>query len=262
MDDPSFTILIFLFGAALLAGFIDAIAGGGGLINLPALLIAGAPPISAVATNKLAGIFGVATATLTFARKGQINLKDQWLMALLSAIGAFIGAICATLLPQQLFELILPFILVAIAVYFASKRNLDDTDKMRRLSPILFAIMVVPMIGFYDGIFGPGTGSFFMLAFVSLSGFGLLKATAHTKLLNFASNLGAFVFFAFSGSIIWKMGLIMAAGQIIGAGLGARFAIRKGARLIKPLLIIVCVALALKLLAETDHPIWPFMARL
>lgn len=262
MDDISHFLLLFLFGAAILAGFVDAIAGGGGLINLPALLIAGAPPISALATNKLAGIFGVATAVLTYARKGQVNLKKQWPMAVLSALGAFIGAMCATLLPEQIFQIILPFILVAIAIYFAMKPNLNDKDQTQRITPLIFAISAVPLIGFYDGIFGPGTGSFFMLAFVSLAGFGLLKATAHTKLLNFASNVGAFVFFAFSGGVLWKIGLLMALGQMIGAELGARFAIRKGAKLIKPLLIIVCVALAFKLVADREHPIWQFMARL
>jgi uncharacterized membrane protein YfcA len=116
-------------------------------------------------------------------------------------------------------------------------------------------LIVVPLIGFYDGIFGPGTGSFFMLAFVALAGYGLLKATAHTKLLNFASNLGAFAVFAFVGAISWKIGLMMGAAQFAGAQVGSRLAMKNGARIIKPLLVITCVALAAKLISDPVNPV-------
>jgi hypothetical protein len=127
---------------------------------------------------------------------------------------------------------------------------MDDIDRARSLSAFLFGLIVVPLIGFYDGIFGPGTGSFFMLAFVTLAGYGLLKATAHTKLLNFASNLGAFAVFAFVGAISWKIGLMMGAAQFAGAHTGSRLAMKNGARIIKPLLVITCVALAVKLISD------------
>ena len=113
----------------------------------------------------------------------------------------------------------------------------------------------MPLIGLYDGVFGPGTGSFFMLAFVSLAGFGMLKATAHTKLLNLGSNLGAFLVFVASGVVLWKVGLLMGVGQFLGAQTGSRFAMRQGARIIKPLLVVTCVALAIKLLADPTNPI-------
>ena len=131
----------------------------------------------------------------------------------------------------------------------------QDQDRAERLPPFLFGLTVVPLIGFYDGVLGPGTGSFFMLAFVSLAGYGLLKATAHTKLLNFASNLGGFVLFAFVGAIYWKIGLFMGVAQFLGARLGAALAIAKGARLIKPLLVVACVALAARLLMDPIHPL-------
>jgi uncharacterized membrane protein YfcA len=153
------------------------------------------------------------------------------------------------------FRAFLPFLLVAIALYFALKPNMDDIDRARRLSAFLFGLIVVPLIGFYDGVFGPGTGSFFMLAFVALAGYGLLKATAHTKLLNFASNLGAFAVFAFVGVISWKIGLMMGAAQFAGAQAGSRLAMKNGARIIKPLLVITCVALAVKLISDPANPV-------
>jgi uncharacterized protein len=119
----------------------------------------------------------------------------------------------------------------------------------------MFGVTIVPAIGFYDGLFGPGTGSFFMLAFVSLAGFGMLKATAHTKLLNFASNLGGFATFALVGAVAWKIGVLMGIAQFIGARIGASLAMRIGSRLIKPLLVITCIALAVKLLADPSHPL-------
>src|SRR5690606_33613899 len=122
-------------------------------------------------------------------------------------------------------------------------------------SPFLFGALVVPLIGLYDGIFGPGAGSFYMLAFVSLAGFGVLKATAHTKLLNFSSNVGGFIVFASVGVIAWKVGLMMGVAQFLGARVGAHLAIRNGARLIKPLLVVVCVGLAKKLLADPANPL-------
>ena len=146
-------------------------------------------------------------------------------------------------------------LLVAVALYFGLKPNIGDVDKHRRMSTFLFTVTVVPLIGLYDGVFGPGTGSFFMLAFVTLAGFGILKATAHTKFLNFGSNIGAFVIFVFYGVILWKVGLAMGAGQFLGAQAGSRVAMKSGARLIKPLLVITSIALAIRLMADPSHPI-------
>ena len=120
---------------------------------------------------------------------------------------------------------------------------------------ICFALTFVPTIGFYDGVFGPGTGSFLMLGFVARAGFGILKATAHTKFLNFGSNVGAFAVFLVHGAVLWKVGLLMGAGQFLGAQLGSRFAMKQGARIIKPLLVTVSIALAIRLLADPQHPV-------
>ncbi len=241
-------IALWLLLAAFLAGFVDAIAGGGGLISVPALLLAGATPIEALATNKLQGTFGAGTAMITYARAGQVRLQDQLSMAAISAVAGAAGALTAHLMPVAVLRLIMPAILVAVALFFAFKPGLTDDARVARMTPPMFSFTAVPLIAAYDGFFGPGTGSFFMLGFVMLAGYGVLQATAHTKLLNFASNLGSLVVFAASGSMWWGMGFGMAMAQIAGAALGARLALRVGSRLIKPLLVITSTAMALRLI--------------
>lgn len=255
MFEFSSDILLLLVFAAFLAGFVDSIAGGGGLITIPALLLAGAPPVHALGTNKLQGMFGAASATWTYARHGHVKLGAQMLPALLAFAGSIAGALTATVLPGRIFGAVLPVLLVAIAFYFLLKPGLDDIDRAERMRPALFGVTVPPLIGFYDGLFGPGTGSFYMLAFVALAGFGVLRATAHTKLLNFASNVGGLVLFAFAGAVFWKTGLAMGAAQFAGAQVGAHVAMKGGARVIKPVLVIVCLALAVKLVSDPAHPL-------
>ena len=248
-------IVALLVLAAFLAGFVDSIAGGGGLITIPALLLAGAPPVYALGTNKLQGMFGAASATWSYQRHGHVSLRPQILPALLAFAGSVLGALTATVMPGDIFGAVLPILLVAIAVYFLLRPGLDDIDRAQRINPFLFGVTIPPLIGFYDGLFGPGTGSFFMLAFVGLAGFGVLKATAHTKLLNLASNVGGLVLFAFAGAVLWKVGLVMGAAQIAGAQVGSRLAMKGGARVIKPLLVFVCLALAIKLVSDPAHPL-------
>lgn len=241
-------LALLLILAAFIAGFVDSIAGGGGLIAMPMLLIAGATPLEALATNKLQGAFGAGTATLAYARAGHVRLRDQAVMAMISAVAAAVGAMVAKAVPADVLRLIMPVVLVGVAVFFALKPGLSDDARVARMGPGLFALTAVPLIAAYDGFFGPGTGSFFMLAFVMLAGFGLLRATAHTKLLNFASNIGSLCIFIPSGATWWAVGLGMAAAQVAGAALGARLAMRVGARLIKPLIVGVSLVLASRLL--------------
>lgn len=255
VHDIAVTLLMLLFAAAFIAGFVDSIAGGGGLITIPVMLLAGILPLEAIATNKLQGQFGVASATIAYARRGHVDLKEQMPMALMATLGGVLGAFLASVVPATMLAAAIPVLLIGIALFFALKPNLSDLDSHRRVTALVFGLTVVPLVGLYDGVFGPGAGSFYMLAFVLLGGFGLLKATAHTKLLNLGSNFGSFLVFALTGSILWKLGLIMGAGQVLGAQVGSRVAMRGGAKIIKPLLVISCLALALKLIADPSHPI-------
>lgn len=244
--------LILIF-AAFLAGFVDSIAGGGGLISVPALLLCGASPIQALSTNKLQGTFGAGTAMVNYARAGHVRLADQWLMVLVSASAGAGGALVAHLMPAAVLRLVMPVILVAVALFFALKRGLSDDDRVERLRPAAFTATVVPLIAAYDGFFGPGTGSFFMLAFVMLAGHGILRATAHTKALNFASNIGSLAVFIPTGQIWWAVGLSMALAQVAGASLGSRLAMRIGSRLIKPLLVVTSTAMAARLVWQAVY---------
>ena len=248
MADLSVQVILILIAAGFLAGFVDSIAGGGGLITVPALLLAGIPPVDALATNKVQGSFGSGTAAFTYARAGLINPRTQWLPALLTAALAGLGALTASYLPTEVIRKALPVILIGIALFFAFKPGLDDSDRTARMPPMAFMLFVAPLIGFYDGIAGPGTGSFLMLGFVLLAGYGMLKATAATKLLNFASNVGSLAVFALVSSPLWLIGILMGAAQMAGAIVGSKLAIRNGARVIRPLLVVTSLGLALKLL--------------
>lgn len=248
MFELTLDLALMLIAAAFAAGFVDSIAGGGGLITVPVLMLAGMPPAQALATNKVQGVFGAATAAISYATSGLVDLRQQWGMALIALAGGATGAALVSHLPTQALRLGLPVVLIGIAAFFALRPGLDDNDRHSRLPPALFAGTVVPLIGFYDGLVGPGTGAFFMIGFVALAGFGVLKATAQTKLLNFASNLGGLGAFALAGAPAWEIGLAMGAAQIAGAALGARLAMRVGARIIKPLLVVTSTALALRLI--------------
>ena len=154
----------------------------------------------------------------------------------------------AHLIPADLLRIIMPVVLIAVAAFFAFRKGLSDQDRVQRMKPAVFALTVVPAIAAYDGFFGPGTGSFFMMGFVLLAGYGVLRATAHTKMLNFASNLGSLMIFIPSGSVLWTVGFGMALTQTMGAWLGAKLAMRIGARLIRPLLVVTSTAMALRLI--------------
>ncbi|AJE44752.1 TSUP family transporter [Celeribacter indicus] len=247
MLEISFDLVLILVAAAFAAGFVDSIAGGGGLITIPALLLAGIPPVTALATNKVQGLFGAGMAAVTYARAGHVVLRRQIGPAALSFSGAVLGALLAGSLPTDVIRLGLPVLLIAIALFFALRPGLSDIDRTARIGPLAFALGFVPVIGFYDGLLGPGTGAFFMLGFVSLAGYGILRATAHTKLLNFASNVGGLAGFLLVAKPFWMLGLLMGAAQIAGAYLGSTLASRAGARLIRPVLVTASTALALKL---------------
>ena len=248
MLEVSLDLLALLMTAAFAAGFVDSIAGGGGLITVPVLMLTGAHPVTALATNKVQGLFGSGMAAVNYARAGHVDLTSQITPALISFVAAVAGALLAARLPTDVIRLGLPVLLIGIALFFALKPGLNDIDRVRRISPTVFTATFVPLIGFYDGLVGPGTGAFFMLGFVALAGFGILKATAHTKLLNFASNVGGMVAFALVAKPWWITGLFMGVAQMAGAWVGSKLAMRIGARVIKPVLVTASTALALKLI--------------
>ncbi|OMH27979.1 TSUP family transporter [Motiliproteus sp. MSK22-1] len=243
-------LILLLFVTGLVAGGVDAIAGGGGLIALPVLLATGMNPVEALATNKLQGSFGTFSATYYFVRKKLVDLRQMRLMIACTFIGAVSGTLLIQLLDANLLASLMPVLLVLIALYFMFSPRISDQDTEKRVGSALFALVFTTAIGFYDGFFGPGTGAFFAIAFVSLAGFGLAKATAHTKVLNFTSNVAALLFFALGGHIVWIAGFIMAAGQFVGGQLGAKMVVSKGTTLVRPLIVTITLLMSFKLLFD------------
>lgn len=244
----SLDILALLFTASLIAGTIDAIAGGGGLITIPALLAAGVPPAMALGTNKLQSCGGSFAASFYFVRKKAVDLRQIWLLILLTFIGAAVGTILVQLLDVNDLKKVLPFLILLIGTYFLFSPSLDDQDRKQRISYPLFACTAAVGIGFYDGMFGPATGSFLTLAFTLLLGFNLTKSVAHAKVLNFTSNIASLLFFILGGAILWKVGLVMMAGQFIGGNIGARIVVTKGKKIIRPLIVTMSFAMVAKML--------------
>jgi len=250
MENLSYEVLGWLFVAGLTGGFIDSIAGGGGLISVPALLMAGLNPVAALATNKASAMFGSFTATVTYARKGHVHLRDmKWAIAF-TFIGSALGTLLVQYLASDVMTQVMPFLLIAAALYFLFGPKVGEVDRHHYLERTPFYLIFGLTLGFYDGFFGPGTGSFWSLAFVAVLGFNLLKATAHTKVVNFTSNFASFLFFAFAGHVVWIPAGVMAVGQLLGARLGANTAMKHGASIIKPLLVTVSLVITAKLVYD------------
>ncbi|RLV60414.1 hypothetical protein D5018_07090 [Parashewanella curva] len=243
-------IALILFSVAVIAGFIDSIAGGGGLLTVPALMWAGLPPVAALATNKLQSSAGSFSASWYFIRHGVVKISSIWLAVVCAFVGAAAGAFAVQQVDPQILKIILPFLILGIGTYFLFSKKLSDDDKHQVLTPTVFAFTAALAVGFYDGFFGPGTGSFFALAFVMLYGFGLGKATAHAKLLNFSTNLASLIIFIIGGHVVWLLGFIMMIGQAIGANIGSRLVLSKGSKLIRPMVVIMSLAMSIKLLLD------------
>lgn len=246
----SVELLAILFSVALVAGFIDAIAGGGGLITIPALLMTGMSPALALGTNKLQACGGSFSASLYFIRKRAVNLSEVWLLIVLTFIGSAIGTLLIQQVDSSIIRKVLPFLMLAIGLYFLFTPKLGEEDRQQRFSFVGFTFTAAALIGFYDGFFGPGTGSLFSLAFVTLLGFNLAKATAHAKVLNFTSNIASLMLFLIGGQVLWSVGLAMMAGQIIGGNLGAKMVLTKGKSLIRPMVVIMSFIMTAKMVYD------------
>ena len=236
-----------LTATAVLTGFIDSIAGGGGLIMMPALLFAGLPPVNALATNKLQSMFGTSIATWNYARKGMIDGRGHGLTLALIFAGAALGVWLVQRVEPGALKLVISGLLLGVALYVLVSPRMGDEDAHERLSRRGYA-PVGGLLGLYDGFFGPGVGSFFTASLVGLRGMGLTRATATTKLFNLTSNVASVIFFALAGKMMWLLGLTMAGGAMIGGYIGSHTAMRFGAKVIRPLLVTLSLALTARLL--------------
>jgi uncharacterized protein len=239
---------LLLLPVALAAGLIDTIAGGGGLISIPALLWAGLSPVESLATNKAQAVFGSGSATIHFVRMGQIGIPGIAAAVACTFVGAAAGALLVQRIDSAFLERLIPALLIAFAVYFWRSPRVSDLDSRQRIGTTAFALTIGTCIGFYDGFFGPGTGTFFAMSYVALLGYNLRRATAHTKALNFTSNLAALLCFLSGGHILWPIAACMAVGQLIGAWIGAHMVLRHGAALVRPVLVLSSILVSGKLL--------------
>lgn len=236
-------LLLLLFLVATVAGCMDTLAGGGGLITLPALILAGLPPLQALGTNKLQGSMGTATATLMMLRHRRVTWNDVKLLMLTAFAGAALGSLLVQFLDTAFLGFVIPVILACIGIYFLFAGKLLETVRPVKMGLGTYRGLVVPAIGFYDGMFGPGAGSFFSLAGVSLRGNDLLTATAVAKTLNFATNFASLLIFMLAGKVVWLAGLVMMTGQATGAWVGSHILFRINLQYLRILIVLVCMAM-------------------
>lgn len=250
LEQLTWGMLILIIVAAFSAGWIDAVVGGGGLLQLPALLlIPGIAPVQALATNKLASVFGTATSGITYYRRAKPDLRTALPMAVIALIGSFGGAAVATVLPPAAFKPIIVIALLAVALFTALRPQLGAATQLRfhGHKHHIMAGLAGLGIGFYDGMIGPGTGTFLVITLVALLGYDFLQASAKAKIVNLATNAGALLLFIPHGSVLWLLGGILAVANVGGSYLGSRMAISRGTTFIRVVFLVVVVALIAKL---------------
>jgi Predicted permeases len=243
---PQLYPLLFLVG--LCAGLVDAVAGGGGVISLPVLLNLGLPVPLALGTNKLQSTFGAVMAVFRYARHGLLDRRACRVGVIATVAGALAGAATVRVADTGFLDSAIPWLLGAIVLYTLLRPKVGDGDHPPRMGVPAFFTVFGLGLGFYDGFFGPGTGSFWTIALVGLQGHNFLKATAYTKVMNATSNLASLVIFLSAGQVHLLAGLVMGAGQIVGARLGAGLAIKRGARFVRPVFVVMVLLVMVRLL--------------
>jgi uncharacterized protein len=243
VDDPTPTVLALLGLAGLAAGYVDAVVGGGGLIQLPALLLGlpGSPTVTVLATNKVAAISGTSVAAGTYYRRVRPDPRTFLPLMLLAFAGSAAGALVASQVPREAFDPIVLVVLVVVGAYVLLKPTIGEATALRFSGHhhTLAAMGTGLAIGFYDGALGPGTGSFFVFTLVGLLGYSFLEASAKARLANWATNAAALCVFIPQGAVLWKVALVMAGCNIAGGYLGARTAVARGAGFVRVFFIVV-----------------------
>lgn len=234
-----YILYLFLFGMAFLSGFIDTIAGGGGLISMPALMYSGIPIVTALGTNKFQSVFGLSMAVFKYHRRGFINFKMIYRGLLMGLLGAISGAILVNYLSNYFMKYIIPFLFLAVFIFNVFNKELGLKPGKKHLSEHIFFPLFGFILGFYDAFFGPGTGNFWIIAIVFFLGYTFLEASGYAKVLNLKSNVFALCIFLYYGEVNFILGIIMGVAQLGGSYLGAHMVILKGSKLVRPLFMSV-----------------------
>lgn len=250
MDWPTWVyLLLFLTGA--IAGLVDAVAGGGGILTVPVLLNLGLPVPLALGTNKLQSTFGALMASATFIRRGVVSLRECRPGILLTLVGALLGAATVQWLDTRFLAALVPWLLGGILLYSIFRPHVGTHEHPPRLRWGWFYTAFGLGLGFYDGFFGPGVGSFWTMAFIAIQGFNYTRAAGYTRVMNATSNVAALALFALHGTVHLGAGLAMGAGQLVGARLGAGLVVKKGARFVRPIFLTMVTLTLLRLLYVT-----------
>lgn len=251
MHDPSLWTLGLLALAGLFAGFVDAVVGGGGLIQLPALVIAfpAAAPVHVLATNKLAGTCGTSASSLTYYRRVRPDPRTFVPLMVVAFLGSAAGAVAASYLPRSAFDPVILVALVVVGTYVLRKPDLGEVTELRfgGRRHLAVAVLAGLLIGFYDGALGPGTGSFFVFTLVGLLGYSFLEASAKARIANWATNVAALSVFAAEGAVMWRVGLVVGVANLVGSYLGARTAVSRGSRFVRVFFVLVVAAFIVKI---------------
>ena len=243
---------IFLCLGGFLAAFVDSIAGGGGLISMPVLLIVGLPTHLALGTNKFAGACGCFTSAYRYSKSGKTNIELLKKLIPFTILGCILGVKCVLSISDTLLNILVFVMILVVAVYTYTKKDLGAENKFEELTSknIRLGMVMAFSLGFYDGFFGPGTGTFLAFALIKIYGFDFLHACANTKILNFTSNFTALILFMFSGQILYKVAIFYALSMMLGGYVGAKVAVKKGSKLIKPIFLIMAFCVAIKLIYQ------------
>ncbi len=250
----SLEIVLILFFVALFAGFIDTLAGGGGLLTTPALILAGLPPLMALGTNKLQAVAGSATASFMMIKKKKVTIKEVKSLFLFAFLGSALGTIIIQFIDISILNIIIPLVLFFIGIYFLFMPNVQNIqNKKEKMSQNTYAKTIVPLIGTYDGMFGPGTGSFFSLSAIALRAKELIKATALAKVMNFGTNLASIIIFIIYGQVAFYIGFIMMIGQLIGAYFGANTLMKINPNYLRAIVVFMCFTMLIKYILNISN---------
>ena len=247
MDITNFSIeiLTFLFFVGVVAGFLDTLVGGGGLLAVPALLLSGIPPIYVLGTNKFQGSMGTGIATFLLFKKKKLDWNSVKNLMFASFIGSIVGGVIIQFVDTQFLSFVIPIVLIFIAIYFIvspKPKSIASNPKSNKK----FELFAVPVVGFYDGMFGPGAGSFFAMTGVMIKKLEIIQATILAKPLNFASNIAGFIVFFSFGHIAFLIGLLMMMGQMIGAFFGTHYLLKANPLIIRLLIVIISISMLIK----------------
>lgn len=247
--EVTISMVLIICPLVFLAGLMDAVAGGGGLLSLPAYLAVGLPPHFATATNKCGSVFGTAVSTFRFLKRGRFHRRSALISAATALVGSALGSRLNLYLSEEILHYVLIVLIPVIAVFLFLRRDFGLESRVDALSPkklMVLSALIGLVLGAYDGFFGPGTGTFVILAFTAVCGFDLVTASGNAKVVNLCSNMAAFVTFVFAGKVVWGLGVPAAVCSIAGHYVGSTLALKKGAKIIRPMFFVVITLLLIR----------------